>query len=102
MVDDELSTIEGDDPWTFESDDPDTEPDTAFGAGDDGGTEQPSGPPIRSMPTLIAGVVCIAIGLAAAIAELSGLTFDQSASITFLAGAVVVLAALVLQSRGRR
>ena len=59
------------------------------------------GRPIRSMPTFIAGVVCIAVGLAAGIAELSTLTFGQSVSVTFLVGAVVVMGALIAQSRPR-
>lgn len=113
MADDELTTIDGDDPWNLD-DDPATGDDESMSAagataGQAGAEaeEAPSadgetrGRPIRSMPTFIAGVACIATGLAAGIADLSGLSVAQSASITFLTAAVVILAALIWQSRPR-
>ncbi|MEM9130893.1 MAG: hypothetical protein AAF962_11810 [Actinomycetota bacterium] len=168
MADDKLPTVEGEDPWPFDADDPvtadlgagadlDTAVDTAVdadadtgrgdsplatavgatatsaatgvaddegparagttdagvndtgvsdaGVSDTGVSDAERGPgggrPIRSMPTLIVGLICIAIGVAAGIAELSTLTVGQSASITFLAAAVVILGALIWQSRRR-
>lgn len=52
-------------------------------------------PAVRSMTTLLAGIVFTAIGLAVVLDEISGLDLAQTASLAGLAAAVAVLAAAV-------